>query len=271
MIQRFSLSFCLLTAVIWSGGSIAGMFAQTPPETTQQLPATNSLPAQTYNNAVLTVQDLPPGFKELPPEIATQIQSQFEILSSQLARAGMKPEKYFAFINENLQVIVGFTGLIPNQSDQANFDATLKQMQQPEYQKQMIDEIRESINKSKQGIKIIEYGTVVSVNNIAESATGMTVAIDSQGQLFQVDLAAFRRSNVGAFTAVLYPKEKRPTINLLDDVARKLDARIVQTASGTIPTNANESQVTPTNTREKSYNKVNRIWLDQRWDILLRF
>lgn len=238
MIHKFRLSLCLLTAVIWTGSVNSAIFAQTTPEATQQLPAATTTPAQTYNNAILTVQDLPSGFQEIPPEIAKQIQSKFDVLSTQLAKAGMKPEKFFAFINqETLQMVVGFTGLIPNQSDQANFDATLKQMQQPEYQKQMINEIKETLTNSEQEIKIREYGTVLSVNNIAESATGMTVAIDSQGQVFQVDLAAFRRSNVGAFTAVLYPQEKRPTINLLDDVARKLDARIVQTASGTIPAN----------------------------------
>lgn len=250
MIHRFRLSLCLLTAVIWAGSGNPVILAQTPSDT-QQLPAATTLPAQTYKNAVLTAQDLP-GFQELPPESAKLVQSQFEVLSTQLAKAGMKPENFFAFFNqETAQIVVGFTGLIPNQSDRSNFDATLKQMQQPEYQKQMMDDIRESLNKSNEGIKILEYGMIPSVNNIAETSTGMNLAIDLKGQVFQVDLATFRRSNVGAFTAVLYPKgEKPPTINLLDDVARKLDARIVQTATGTIPASANESEVTPPSTRE---------------------
>ena len=258
MIRKSRLSLCLLTAVIWAGTGNPVILAQTSPETpdaTQQLPAATTLPAQTYNNAVLTVQDLPPEFKELPPESAKLVQSQFEVLSNQLAKAGMKPEKFFAFFNQKtLQIVVGFTGLIPNQSDRANFDTTLKQMQQPEYQKKMIDDIRESLNKSNQGIKILDYGMIPSVNNIAETSTGMTLVIDLQGQVLQVDSATFRRSNVGAFTAILSPKdEKQPTsinLSLLDDMARKLDNRIVQTATGTIPANANESEVTPPSTRE---------------------
>lgn len=258
MIPRSKLSLCVLTAVIWAGIGNPAILAQTPPETpdtTQQLPAATTLPAETYSNAVLTAQDLPPEFKEIPPEIAKEVQSKFEILSNQLAKAGMKPEKFFAFFNQKtLQIVVGFTGLIPNQSDQANFDATLKKMQQPEYHKQMMDDIKESLNKSNQEIKILEYGMIPSANNIAETSTGMTLAVDLQGQVFQVDLAAFRRSNVGAFTAILSPKdEKQPTsinLSLLDDVARKLDTRIVQTATGTIPASANESEVTPPSTRE---------------------
>jgi hypothetical protein len=251
MINRFSLSLCLLTGAICVSTSIPVVFAQTPPATTQQLPAATTLPRQTYNNAVLTVQDLPPGFKELPPEVAAQVQSQFEVLRAQLAKAGMKPERFFAFINpapESLQMVVGFTGLIPNQTDQTNFDATLKQMQQPEYQQQMIAQIRES-SKLTQESKIVDYSLIPSVNNIGEIATGMTVGIDLQGQVLQLDLAAFRRNNVGAFTAIIYPKGNQLSLNL-DDVARKLDTRIVQTATGTIPASASESEVTPPSTRE---------------------
>lgn len=249
MIHKFSLSLCLLTSAVWGVSSIPVVFAQTPPAATQQLPESIPVPAQSYNNAVLTAQDLPPGFKELPPEVAAQVQTQFSVLSSQLAKAGMKPEKFFAFINqETLQMVVGFTGLIPNQSDRANFDSTLKQMQQPEYQQQMMNQIRQSI-QSNQGIKIVDYGMIPSANNIAETSSGMTVGIDMEGQVLQLDLAAFRRSNVGAFTAIMYRKGAQPTINL-DAVARQLDTRIVQTASDTIPTSANESEVTPSNTRQ---------------------
>ncbi|MFB2878307.1 hypothetical protein [Floridanema aerugineum] len=249
MKNKFSLSLCVLTSAIWASTSIPVVFAQTPEAATQQLPAATPVPTQSYNNAVLTAQDLPAGFKELPPEITAQIQTQFEILSTQLAKAGMKPEKYFAFIDQkSLQIVVGFTGLISNQSDRANFDSTLKQMQQPEYQQQMIAQIRQSIN-SNQGLKILDYGMIPTVNNIADTSTGMTVAVDMQGQVLQLDLAAFRRSNVGAFTAIMYRKGDRPSVNL-DAVARQLDTRIVQTATGTIPASANESQVTPPSTRQ---------------------
>lgn len=249
MKNKFSLSLCVLTSAIWASINIPVVFAQTPEAATQQLPATTPVATQSYNNAVLTAQDLP-GFKELPPEVAKPIQAQFEILSTQLAKAGMKPEKYFAFIDEkNLQIVVGFTGLISNQSDQANFDLTLKQMQQPEYQQQMIEQIRELIKKN-QGLKILDYGIVPGVNNnIADSSSGMSVGVDLQGQLLQLDLAAFRRSNVGAFAAIMYRKGDRPSVNL-DTVARQLDTRIVQTATGTIPASANESEVTPPSTRQ---------------------
>ncbi|MGA9378326.1 MAG: hypothetical protein WBV73_06110 [Phormidium sp.] len=251
MIHKFSLSLCLLTGAIWAGSSIPAVLAQsTLPPATQQIPAATTLTQPVYSNAVLTVQDLPPGFKELPPEVTAQVQTQFELLSSQLAKAGMKPEKFFAFINpDTLQMVVGFTSLISNQPDQGNFDVILKQMQQPEYQQQMMNQIRESI-KSNQGIKIVDYGMIPSVNNnIGETASGMTVGIDLQGQILQLDLASFRRSNVGAFTAIIYRKGDRPTVNL-DAVARQLDTRIVQTATGAIPASNNESEVTPPNTRE---------------------
>ncbi|MFB2833731.1 hypothetical protein [Floridanema evergladense] len=250
MTHKFNLSLCLLTSAIWASTSIPVVFSQTPPATTQQVPVTIPLPAPSYNNAALIAQDLPTGFKEIPPELAKTIQTQFEILSTQLSKAGMKPEKYFAFVDEKtLQIVVGFTGLISNPSDQANFDSTVKQLQQPEYQKQMIDDIKKNI-KPDQALKILEYGMVPTVNNsIADTSSGMTVGIDMQGQLLQLDLAAFRRSNVGAFTAIMYRKGDRPTVNL-DDIARKLDTRIVQTATGTIPTGTTNTPMAPSGTTQ---------------------
>jgi len=250
MIKKFGFSLCLLTTMIWAGSHQTIVLAQetvppTPPEVPKETPSLPpTTPQQVYSNAVLTLQDLPPGFKELPPEITAQIQTQFDILSTQLAKAGLKPEKYFAFVNpDNLQLVVGFTGVIPNQSDRANFDSTLKQMQQPEYQQQMITQIRQSI-KPDQSIQIQEYATSPTANNIAETSTGMTVTVNMQGQPLRLDLAAFRRSNVGAFTAIMYRSGEKPTVNV-DDVARKLDTRIVQTSPGAIPTGAVNPTVTP--------------------------
>lgn len=251
MIKKLSLTLCLLTGGIWTGSYIPAAIAQSTPATVTQ--------QQASSKPTLSLQDLPPGFRELPPEVTAQIQAKFDILSTQLARAGIKPEKYFAFINpDTAQLVVGFTGMLPNQPEQANFDAVIKQFQEPEFQQQVMSQIRESL-KPSEGIEIRELAALPTVNNsVAEASTGMTVGILMQGQPLRMDLAAFRRSNVGAFTAIMYRNGEKPTVQL-GDVARKLDNRIVQAYPGVIPSGTVDSGVTPPSSLDSEKNPPGAI------------
>ena len=240
MIQRLALSLCLLTWPIWAGGYIPTAYAQTVPPTVTQ-------PEVTSNEGTLSLGDLPPGFRELPKEVEPQIRPRFEALAQQLAQVGMKPGKFFVFVNpQTFQIVFGFTGTLANQPDLANFDASLKQLQEPEFQRQMIDQYREAL-KTSQGIEILEYGAIPDANNIAESSTGMSVSVSMQGQPVRLDVAAFRRSNIGAFTAIMYPNDQTPSLKV-DAIARKLDDRIIESSASIDPTNTTNPTVSPNTT-----------------------
>lgn len=240
MIKRLAITLCLLTGSLWGSGYVPTALAADP------VPV-SATAEQGLANTTLSLQDLPPGFKELPPQIAAEVSSKFEGLRQQLIEAGMKPNKFFAYVHpQSLQIVFGFTGTIENQPDRANFDAIIKQIQEPEYQQELIAQYREAL-KSRQGIEILEYGIIPELNNVAEASTGMTVSVSMQGQPLRLDVAAFRRSSVGAFTGIMYPKDRVPTAQL-GAIARLLDNRILQASSGVSPTDTVNPQISPTTT-----------------------
>lgn len=221
------LSLCLLTSTLWFGASIATI-AQAPiPEPAQEAPAQAPTPAPASSNIKLTLEDLPAGFQELPPEVAAAIASNLEVLRQQLTQANIKPENFFAFVNqENFQIVLGFTGNMPSEPDRANFDASLQEMQNPEAQQKMLSLLRERL-KGYQGLEVVEYKSLPELNNLGNASSGMSLALKLQQQPVRMDVAAFRRNRVGALTAVIYANGKQPLVPV-GDVVRKLDGRILQ-------------------------------------------
>jgi hypothetical protein len=221
------LSLCLLTSTLWFGASIATI-AQAPiPEPAQETPVQAPTPAPASSNIKLTLEDLPAGFQELPPEVAAAIASNLEILRQQLTQANIKPENFFAFVNqENFQIVLGFTGNMPSEPDRAKFDASLQEMQNPEAQQKMLSLLRERL-KGYQGLEVVEYKSLPELNSLGNASSGMSLALKLQQQPVRMDVAAFRRNRVGALTAVIYTNGKQPLVPV-GDVVRKLDGRILQ-------------------------------------------
>lgn len=239
MAKIIPLSLCLLTAVMFAGvpaqATIASALTASPTPLIAQQGITQSIPKiaaeqSTSAQATLTLADLPPGFTELPPELATAVASRLDSLRQQLGQENLKPDNFFAFVNQqNFQVILGFTGKLPNQPEQTSFDTNLKRLQQPEAQQQMMSQIQEKL-KGMGGIKVTEYKALPALNEMANASTGMTMGLEIQGQPLRLDFAAFRRNSVGAFTAVMYGNGEKPVLPL-GDVAQKLDGKITQVSS----------------------------------------
>jgi len=232
MAKTLSLALCLLTSLI-----IAGVPAQAIGATEYPTPAIAQqgigqmllqiAAEQSVSAPTLTLDDLPPGFTALPPEIASAIASRLDSLRQQVAQVDLKPENFFAFVNQqNFQVVLGFTGKLPNEQEQANFDASLQKLQQPEAQQQAIALLQEKLKKIR-GMKVTEYRPLPEANNLANASTGLALDMEMQGQPLRLDFAAFRRNGTGAFAAVMYAKSGKSAISV-GDVAQKLDNRIVK-------------------------------------------
>lgn len=236
MAKIISWTLCLLTGVFFAGIPAQATLATALPVYPTPLIAQQGI-AQTLPNiaaeqpaskqATLTLTDLPPGFTALPPELATAIASRLDSLRQQLGQENLKPENFFAFVNQqNFQVVLGFTSQIPDRLAQDNFDTSLKKLQQQDAQQRVMSQLQEKL-KTFGGIKVTEFNTLPEFNNVANASTGMALGLDVQGQPLRLDFTAFRRNTVGAFTAVMYPKSKQPAI-ALGDLAQKLDGKIVQ-------------------------------------------
>lgn len=251
MAKRISLSLCLLAGVI-----VAGVPAQAAITTAQTL----SQPLLTAKQgtiktvlqmaaeqlaptpATLTVEDLPSGFTELPPEVTTMLASRLEIVKQELGQGNMKPENFFAFVHpKNFQIVLGFTGKLPNQSEQASFDASLDKANQPDVQQQTLSVLQENL-KSFGEIKVTEYRSIPDLNNLANASTGMTLAMEMQGQPLRLDLAAFRRNATGVLTGIMYANGEQPLVGV-GDLARKLDQRIEQFSANTTPAAGEKPQI----------------------------
>lgn len=238
MAKRKSLSFFLLlgfslasiptqatmatTATTWPTQSIAQQRVETPAN-----PATE--PA-TSTAATLTLEDLPAGFQKLPPQIAAQMASRLSSLGQKLGQENLKPENFFAFVNpQKFQIVLGFTTKLPEKQAQASFDASIQQLEKPEVQQRMQILLQEQL-KTLGGAKVTECKALPGLNNLANASTALTIGIEMQGQPLRMDVAAFRRNSVGAFTGVMYTNDRSPELGV-GDVARKLDGRIVKLAS----------------------------------------
>ena len=243
MAHRTSLSLCLFAGVILAGVPTQAAITTAPTvsqppltakhgvvQTVLQMAVEQSAPTQ----ATLTLKDLPPGFTELPPEIATMLASRLEVIKQQLGQENMKPENFFAYVNpQNFQIVLGFTGKLPNQSEQASFDASMEKAKQPDVQQKTLSLLQEQL-KTFGEVKVTEYRLIPELNNLANASTGMTLALEMKGQPLRFDVAAFRRNTMGALTGVIYANGEQPAIGV-GDLARKLDQRIEQVAANTTP------------------------------------
>ena len=234
MTKKLPLLLSLLASIVLTGSYSKGAIAQPANQakvstTTVQLAATD---AQTKPGVKLTLQDLPAGFQPLSPEVSAMIATQLEAFKGKLNLANIKTEDVFAFVNPNtLQVIVGMTANLPTQTDQAKFDASLKDLQKPAVQEQMLAELKQQLKLMPQvPVQVVSYKTLTDMDKLATTSTDLQVGVNIIGQAVNMDMGIFRREKVGALTAVLYMNEDQPTLSITD-AARKLDSKIIQSTA----------------------------------------
>ncbi len=236
----------LYTAPFALGLSVTALFAAAPAQAVPVAQAPNppnseqpdiAVPARESPNSpfepaasavTLTVQDLPDGFQEVPPQIKQQIATWMEPFRQLLAKGNIPLSNFFAFANlEKFEVIFGFTTILPDQPlALATFDTALQQLQQTADRQQLISKIRERL-QFVQIIEFAEYEALPELSNLANASTGLTLAGKLQDRPVRIDVAGFRRNSVGGFTAVFHTDGVKPVVPV-KDVVSKLDARILQ-------------------------------------------
>lgn len=218
------------TAVFASQPAITVPVTQAPNPSTQQ----PTPPAPATTAPILTLQDLPPGFYEVPPQIKQRLADWLEPFKQVLGRANLPLNNFFAFVNlEKFEVVFGFTGILPNQQLALGaFDAALGRLRQTTGggQQQLVSQVRERL-QTVLGVELVEYRTLPELNNLANASAGMSLALRLRGQPIRVDVAGFRRNTVGAFTAVLYLDGRQP-IAPARTLVTKLDNRITGSPRG---------------------------------------
>lgn len=218
--KKYSLVLGLLTITLLATAPVQAVpVAQTP-----KLPASEK-PAASVST--LTLQDLPTGFQELPPQIKPLIAAQLDTIKRVLGQQSLQLDNSFSFVSQQpLEVVLGFNTILPPNQPLSllKFDASLQQLQQPN----TIKKIQEELQAVQPGIDVVDHEALPDSNNIANASRGITLVMKMPNiPPLRMEMVGFRRNQVGAFTAVFYLDGAKPVISV-KDVAAKLDDRILQ-------------------------------------------
>jgi hypothetical protein len=216
--KKYSLVLGLLASLLTNAPVQAIPIAQTPNSPNSGQPVALA--------STLTLQDLPTGFQELPPQIKPLIAAQVDTIKRILGQQNLQLNNSFSFVSQQpLELVLGFSTILPNQPlSLLRFDASLQQLQQPK----TIKKLQEELQAVQPGINVMGYEALPDANNIANASRGITLVIKMANiPPLRMEMVGFRRNQVGAFTAVFYLDGVKPVIPV-KDVAAKLDERILQ-------------------------------------------
>jgi hypothetical protein len=200
------------------------------PVTAQGNPSALPLSSSQENNAgLLQQEDMPPEFRALPNPVARSIGDRLRVVTRFFGQENFQIDRYSAFVNPaDLQIILGFTGSLPNQNDQLSFDSTMRQLQQPQFQQQLVNLLRRNLSELPQ-VNILDSQPLRNVNEVANSSAGVRMTVQFRNQVWLIDAVPFRRGGVGALAAVVYPRNVASPLPV-SAVARRLDDRIIESS-----------------------------------------
>lgn len=219
MKKQLTVSVCLVISAILTEGFTLGASANSVTALNQIQPTIQptNIAATTPDlpKAVLTLQDLPSGFKDMSGEA--------ESLKKQLNNSNeVKAENVFAFQksdDKQFQLIVGFTMPMLSRIEQASFDSSIRQQD-------FAQEFLKGLNEGSQG----DFSNITSSpmgENIGDASAKWVTKGQLNGIPMRLEMAVFRRGNLGAMLMILYLDGESPSIAIAD-AARRLDSRIVE-------------------------------------------
>ncbi|MDP8933105.1 MAG: hypothetical protein M3N42_02920 [Cyanobacteriota bacterium] len=135
-----------------------------------------------------------------------------------------KPASLFAYqkIDRKLlefQLLIGFTLQLPAPTQQARFDRAIREGMAAKAFSQGLNSNKES--------PFTHPATLTLQDKIGEVSAGWR----SQGKIknipMNVDMALFRRGQIGVFMATIYLDDTKPTITI-SEAGRKFDSRIME-------------------------------------------
>jgi hypothetical protein len=209
---------CLLISAALGGGFGEVSIATKAIDRSHILSADIPDPAADLSSLVLTLQDLPPGFTEMPSHYVVSLRNQLS------QGPNFKPASIFAYqkIDRKLlefQLLIGFTLQLPDPTLQARFDQTIGEGIGTKAFSQGLNSNQES--------PFTHPAALTLQDRIGEVSAGWR----SQGKIknipMNVDMALFRRGQIGVFMATIYLDDTKPTITI-SEAGRKFDSRMME-------------------------------------------
>jgi hypothetical protein len=172
-------------------------------------------PAAQLSNLVVTLQDLPAGFTEMPPATIQKL-----VMGLQ----SLKPASVFAYKksdDQQYQLIIGFTKDLTNLIDRTQFDA---EMGANIWAENFSKGLNSSAGKE---VQFTALTALTLEEKIGDVSRGWTNKAKIRGVSMNVELAVFRREKIGNYLIMMYLDGHKPAVTI-SEVARKLDKRIME-------------------------------------------
>jgi hypothetical protein len=212
------LLVCLLISAGLGGGFCEVSIATKAIDRSHILSADIRDPAADLSSLVLTLQDLPPAFTQMSSDYVASLRNQLS------QGPDFKPASIFAYqkIDRKLlefQLLIGFTLQLPDPTQQARFDRAIGEGIGTKAFSQGLNSNQESPFTHPAALTLQE--------KIGEVSAGWR----SQGKIknipMNVDMALFRRGQIGVFMATIYLDDTKPTITI-SEAGRKFDSRMME-------------------------------------------
>ena len=175
-------------------------------------------PAADLSSLVLTLQDLPPGFTEMPSDYMASLRNKLRQGRNFKSGSIFAYQKIDSKLFE-LQLLIGFTVQLSDPTLQAAFDQAMGEGI-------FAKAFSQGLNDDKE-FQFTPPATLTLQDKIGEVSAGWR----SQGKVenipMNVDLAMFRRGQIGVVMASIYLDGAKPTITI-SEAGRKFDSRIME-------------------------------------------
>jgi len=219
MKKKVVLLVCLLISAAFGGGFCEVSIATKAIDRSNILSADIPDPAADLSSLVLTLQDLPPGFTEMPSDYVASLRNKLS------QGRNFKPGSIFAYQKIDrklfeLQLLIGFTVQLSEPTLQAAFDQAIGEGI-------FAKAFSQGLNDDKK-LQFTPPVTLTLQDKIGEVSAGWR----TQGKVeniipMNVDLALFRRGQIGVVMATIYLDGAKPTITI-SEAGRKFDSRMIE-------------------------------------------
>lgn len=195
------------------------LFASTPVSAEVQLQthkAQTVAIAQAANSArstaLVTLQDLPTGFKPLA-------EADFKEMSRDLTEGDYPAQGLFAFQEDkHFEYVMGFTTPLPTRLEQVAFDKEIEKSS-------FFDEWAKGFVEGAGDAEISEQTVLTGLEGIGDAIAGRSFVASIAGIPLRIEMVLFRRAEVGAFAWVMYIDGDQPVVPI-EQVAQKMDSRL---------------------------------------------
>ena len=218
MKKKVVLLVCLLISAGLGGGFCEVSIATKAINRSNILSADIPGPAADLSSLVLTLQALPPGFTEMPSDYVASLRNKLS------QRPEFKAASIFAYQKIDsklleLQLLIGFTFQLSDPTLQAAFDQGIGEGI-------FAKAFTQGLNDDKE-LQFTPPATLTLQDKIGEVSAGWR----SQGKVenipMNVDLALFRRGQIGVVMATIYLDGTKPSITI-SEAGRKFDSRMMK-------------------------------------------